>query len=128
MRPLPFHIELASYFHALVQIFTRSDAPPEDFSTVFGFSILPYYMIHLALQRAHDDKLPQPCGATVCPPALRPNIPEDVFAQYAVLAQDARFAHMAFPDLGFGREIPPETRRQVQQFLSAEHRDFINHL
>ena len=125
---MPFHVELATYFHALVDIFTRSDGEPEDFSTVFGYSVLPYFVIHLALQRAHDDEIAPVCGATLCPPALRPNIHDDLVAQYDILAQDARFAHLAFPELGFGRELPPETSAAVRGYLIAEHKAFIDRL
>ena len=88
---MPFHLELAQYFHTLVGIFTRADGNPGDFDTVFGFSGLPYYLIHLALQRAHDDEIAPVCGATILPPALRPYVSEDLVAMYDILAHDDRF-------------------------------------
>ena len=121
-------MELAAYFHALVDIFTRSDASPGDYDTVFGFSSLPYYLIHLALQRAHDEELAPPCAATICPPALRPNLQKDLLAQYALLAKDARFAHMTFPKPDFGQDLPPDMQSLVKEHLNAEHRAFIDHL
>ena len=128
MRPLPFHLELANYFHALVNIFTRADGDPADFNTVFGFSGLPYYLIHLALQRAHDDEIAPVCASTLLPPALRPNVKDDLVSQYHILAQDERFAHLAFPDLDFGNELPPAMFDLVQGHLVAEHKAFIDHL
>ena len=128
VRSLPFHLELAQYFHTLVTIFTRADGEPGDFDTVFGFSGLPYYLIHLALQRAHDDEIAPVCGATVLPPALRPNVHDDLVSLYQLLAQDERFARYAFPDLDFGQELPPDMFKLVHGHLRAEHKAFIDHL
>ena len=121
-------MELAAYFHALVEIFGRADGDPGDFDTVFGFSGLPYYMIHLALQRAHDDEIAPTCAATMCPPALRPNVRSDVDCQCDVLSQDTRFAHLAFPKLDFGQKLPSATRRAVLDYLVAEHKAYVDHL
>ena len=125
---MPFHVELAAYFHALVAIFGRADCDPSDFDTVFGFSSIPYYMIHLSLQRAHDEKIAPSCAATVCPPALRPNDDEDLISYYHVLSHDSRFAHLAFPNLDFGRDLPPGMKAMVLSLLRDEHKAYIDHL
>lgn len=116
------------YFHAMVDIFTRADADPSDYSTAFGLSILPYYSIHLYLQRAHDEKIAPTCAATVMPPALRPNIHEDILAQYELMSQDPQYSHLNFPSLDFGREVPHNLAHVVHNFLREEHRAFIEHL
>ena len=128
VRPMPFHMELATYFHSLVDIYGRSDAEPGDYSTTFGLSTAPFYSVHLGLQRAHDDRIPRSCAATLLPPALRPSLQVDRVAQYHLMAQDERFAHLAFPDLNFEQEIPPETLAAVRNTLNAEHAAFIDHL
>ena len=116
------------YFLPMVDIYTRADAQPGDYDTTFGLSGIPYYTIHLALQRAHDDEIAPTCGATVMPPALRPYLHEDILSQYEKMSHDPRFAHLDFPALEFGRQIPENLVSIVREHLLAEHAAFINHL
>ena len=128
MQPLPFHLELGQYFFPMLDIYRRADAQPGDYSTSFGLSGIPYYSIHLSLQRAHDDAIAPTCSATLMPVALRPFVHEDMVAQYELLSQDPRFTHLNFPALGFDQEIPVELARVIHDYLVAEHEAFIQHL
>ena len=128
VQPLPFHIELGQYFHPMLDIYRRADAQPGDYSTSFGLSGIPYYSIHLALQRAHDDVIAPTCSATLMPVALQPYVREDMLAQYDLLSQDPRFSHLNFPALGFGQEIPVDLAQVIHDYLLAEHEAFIHHL
>ena len=112
----------------MLDIFRRADAQPEDYTTSFGLSSIPYYSIHLSLQRAHDNEIAPTCSATLMPVALRPFVHEDMVAQYDLLSQDPRFSHLHFPELGFGQEIPVDLARVIHDYLMAEHRAFIDHL
>ena len=128
MSPLPFHLELKTYFLELVGIFRRSDSRGENFSTIFMFSSDPLQLLHLTLQRAHDDKINPTCGATVIPPAFRSNLPMDVIERYSMLSNDPRFTHMVFPELTWNREIPQDLHDFVVRSIDEEHEKFVKHL
>ena len=126
--PLPFHLELASYFHVLVDLYRRADADPRDFSTLFGFSSVPEFLMHLILQRTDDEKLKAACGPTLLPPALRPSIPEDLLSRYESMSYDPAMAQLLVQNLDFGRQIPANIRAIIERDLIAEQRNFIMHL
>ena len=125
---LPYHLELSQYFHALTVLYRHSDADPRDFSTVFGYSIKPEFTLHLVLQRTDDAKILASCPATLLPPALRPSSPADVLSRYESMSIDPAHAHMAFPTIGFDRQVPDEIHAIIREDLIKEQRDFVNHL
>ena len=128
ITPLPFHLELASYFHEMVDLYRRHDADPRDFSTLFGSSAVPEFMMHLVLQRTDDELLISACPPTLLPPALRPSVPEDVLSRYESMSYDPALARALIQNLDFGNQIPPEVREQIVRDLIKEQRDFIMHL
>ena len=128
MAPLPFHLEVACYFHVLTAIFRHADADSRDFATIFGYSSVPEFMTHLVLQRTDDAKLLLSCPATILPPALRPSVTEDLLARYESMSLDPDLADQEFPELDFGQHIPVNTRDNIVRALIREQRAFIVHL
>ena len=128
MAPLPFHLEVACYFHVLTALFRHADADPRDFATIFGFSSVPEFLMHLILQRTDDAKLKLSCAATLLPPALRPSVTEDLLARYESMSMDPNLVDQIFPQLDFGQQIPAAIRETIVQDLIREQRAFILHL
>ena len=128
VAPLPFHLEVACYFHVLTTIFRHADADPRDYATIFGFSSVPEFMTHLVLQRTDDARLILSCPATILPPALRPSVTEDLLARYESMSLDPGLADQDFPPLDFGQHIPAEIHETIVQSLIREQRAFILHL
>lgn len=125
---MPFHLEVACYFHVLTTLFRHADADPRDFSTIFGSSSVPEFMTHLVLQRTDDARLMLSCPATILPPALRPSVTEDLLARYESMSLDPNLNDQEFPELGFGQHIPPEIHATIVRDLIREQRAFILHL
>ena len=128
ITPLPLHLELASYFHDMVALYRHHDADPRDFSTLFGSSAVPEFMLHLVLQRTDDELLISACPPTLLPPALRPSMPEDVLSRYESMSYDPALARALIQNLDFGNQIPPEIRERIVRDLINEQKNFILHL
>ena len=125
---LPYHLELALYFHALTVLYRHHDADAREFSTVFGYSRQPEFTLHLVLQRTDDDRIVISCSATLLPPALRPSSPSDVRARYESMSMDPAYANLAFPTLDFDRQVPDNIHAIIRENLIEEQRSFVLHL
>ena len=112
----------------LTELYRHSDADPRDFSTIFGFSSVPEFFLHLILQRTDDNLLLPSCAATVLPAALRPSIHEDLLARYETMSFNRELVDLVFPNLGFQREIPDDIRALIVNDLIREQSNFINHI
>ena len=126
--PLPFHLELASYFHVFVDLYRQHDADPRDFSTLFGSSAVPEFLLHLVLQRTDDERLKPSCPATLLPPALRPSVPEDIMSRYESMSYDPALARLLVQNLDFGQQLPSNVRDMIVEDLIKEQKQFILHL